>query len=151
MKKLLVILIGLFTAYPCLAQQPVEWSFYSRKLADNSYEIHLQATIDKGWYIYSQSSSKKSAPTEIKILPDNNLKLKGSIKEEGTLIKKRELGENTNAHLFENQVDFIQQVTTGNGQPKIIKGTISYTPSNGMERLPVQTVNFSIILGRETE
>ena len=151
MKKILIIFIGLFTAWPCLAQQPVEWSFYSRKLADNSYEIHLQATIDKGWYIYSQSSSKKGAPTEIKILPDNNLKLKGGIKEEGSLIKKKELGESANVHLFENQVDFVQQVTTGNGQPKLIKVTISYTPSNGMERLPVQTVSFSIILNQDTE
>ncbi|MGN6494900.1 MAG: hypothetical protein ACTHLE_23135 [Agriterribacter sp.] len=45
MKKTIVLLSGLFFISQSFAQQPVEWSFFSKKINNNDYEVHLTATI----------------------------------------------------------------------------------------------------------
>ncbi|MGZ8553853.1 MAG: protein-disulfide reductase DsbD domain-containing protein, partial [Chitinophagaceae bacterium] len=34
---------------------PVSWSFSAKKVADKTYEIHLTATMQSGWHLYSQT------------------------------------------------------------------------------------------------
>jgi len=33
---------------------PVTWSFTSKKISDNVYEIQMTATIESGWHLYSR-------------------------------------------------------------------------------------------------
>ncbi len=37
-------------------QNPVEWTATSKKISDKTYEVHITATIDHGWHIYSQTT-----------------------------------------------------------------------------------------------
>jgi thiol:disulfide interchange protein len=45
--------------------QPVEWDSKIEKVSETEYDVILKASIDKGWYIYSQKSSGGFAPTTI--------------------------------------------------------------------------------------
>ena len=139
--------MGLFFVLRSFAQQPVEWSFFSKKISDGQYEIHLIATIDKGWYIFSQSSSKnESSPTEIKVQSARELKTSKAFTEMGNLIRKKDMVQNVKKEFYENQVDFVQVVSLqGNNKTKF-DGTISFVATNGAQSLPKTTVSFSLQL-----
>jgi thiol:disulfide interchange protein DsbD len=54
MRSLLIIaffLIGIAAQ----AQNPVAWTFNSKKINNNAYEVQLIASIQPGWHLYSQS------------------------------------------------------------------------------------------------
>ncbi len=149
MKSLLIALFGLFSVPVLKAQQPVEWLFFSKKINNNTYEIHLAATIDKGWYVYSKASSQKGpSPLSVTILPVNNLKVSKGVKEEGTPIKKKNV-EGINTQYFENTVGLIQTVTVSGSVSELVKGSVSYVAASASQTLPPQTVEFSLILNQE--
>jgi thiol:disulfide interchange protein DsbD len=54
MKKFLFLAISVLFTVLLHAQNPVSWAFTSKKIADQLYEIHLTATIQPGWHLYSQ-------------------------------------------------------------------------------------------------
>ena len=147
MKRIYLILAGLFFMGGLYAQEPVEWTFFTKKLTDGSYEVHLSATIDKGWFICSQYSSKKGAtPTVIKVTGSENVKLSGKFEEVGTLQKRKGAEDNTRLQVFENRVEFVSKASARDHQKGSIQGTVSYTASDGAQTLPEKTVNFSVLL-----
>lgn len=146
MKHFIIALTGLFFVSPLLAQHPVEWSFYSKKISGNTYEIHLLATIDKDWHVYSQHSSKKGpSPAAISIVPATNVRLQKGVKEEGALIKRKNT-ENISVQYFENRLTFVQTVTLTGSVSEPVKGTISYVAASASKTLPPQDVDFSVRL-----
>jgi thiol:disulfide interchange protein DsbD len=53
--KRLVFSIAMIICFGAVkAQQKVAWTYSTKKLADNQYEVHLIATPPIGWHIYSQ-------------------------------------------------------------------------------------------------
>jgi len=60
MKKIHLLIIFLFVSAFSFAQglNPVSWSFTSKKLAENTYEIQMVATIQQGWHLYAQEQPK---------------------------------------------------------------------------------------------
>ena len=56
MKKILssLLLIFLFaTSYPQILK-PVKWTFETENLGNGDYNLIFKASIDDGWYLYSQ-------------------------------------------------------------------------------------------------
>ncbi len=53
---LLSLLLFIFATANALSQDldPVKWDFNAEKVADNVYQISFDASIDDGWYLYSQ-------------------------------------------------------------------------------------------------
>ena len=149
MKKIFFILTSLFFTGGVYAQDPVEWTFFTKKLTDGSYEVHLSATIDKGWFICSQYSSKKAlSPTEIKVTASENVKLSGKFEEEGALQKRKSAEDNGSGRLqvFEKQVEFVSKASVRDHQKGSLQGTINYVASDGAQALQRKTVNFSVSL-----
>ncbi len=151
MKYLITALLGLFFVLPASGQQqPVEWSFFSKKLNNREHEIHLVATIDRGWHIYAQSSSTKGpSPVIIRFSPSPAITFHKGIKEEGELLKKKNI-EGVNVRYFENQVIFIQKITI-TGIAATVKGSVTFVAASGSQILPSQTVDFSIIPAQEIQ
>ena len=147
MKKISMALVSFFFTCGLYAQEPVEWAFFTKKLNDGAYEIHLAATIDKGWFICSQFSSKHGlAPTEIKISETGNAKLSGRFDEIGVLQKRKIADNNARLQVFENQVEFAQKASVPDLQKGNVKGTISFVASDGVHTLPGKTVKFTLVL-----
>lgn len=147
MKKIFLILTSLFFMGGLYAQEPVEWTFFTKKLADGGYELHLSATIDKGWFICSQYSSRKGlSPTEIKVTQSENVKLSGKFEETGALQKRKSAEDNARLQVFENQVEFVSKALVRDHQKGSIQGTVSFVASDGAQTLPKKTVSFSVLL-----
>ena len=91
MKKLLTIILGLIVLNVTVQAQilkPVKWRFTSKKVKPNIYEIHLTASIDKGWKIYSQNTPKGGPlPTKISFAKNPLVLLGGKVKEVGEMHK----------------------------------------------------------------
>ncbi len=146
MKNCILAAILLCAGSYASAQHPVEWSFYSQKINANTYEIHLVATIDKDWHVYSQHSSKKGpAPVALTIKPAAHVRLKGSVKEAGIPVKKKNV-EGVRVQYFERELRFVQTVSVSGPVTEHVKGSISYVAASASKTQPVHTVDFSVML-----
>jgi thiol:disulfide interchange protein DsbD len=54
-----VLLLSIWILQRANAQieNPVQWNFSSKKIDSNTYEVHLTASIEGNWHIYSQNYS----------------------------------------------------------------------------------------------
>src|ERR1700710_616303 len=114
MRKALLILAVLISKYTIYAQQPVHWDYSLKKINDSSGELHLTATIDTGWHIYSQVQPGRtiSKPTKIEIAQNPLIKLEGKVEEKGNLDKNLEKTLGIVQNRYAGTVDFIQLIVT---------------------------------------
>ena len=142
MKKLIFTLLILFTISSLHAQilNPVIFNYSVVKKGNTLYEVHIKASIQLNWHIYSVTNPDGGAQaTEIKI---NDAKPVGAVKENGKLKTVFESEFKVNQKYFENSVDFVQLVKLKDG--KKISGTISYMVCNDRQCLPPKEVEFKI-------
>jgi thiol:disulfide interchange protein DsbD len=113
MKKITLSLFILAAATVAQAQlNPVTWSFTATRISDKTFEIHMKATIQSGWHLYSQNQPQDAIaiPTSFKFNSNPVLKLDGKIKEVGKMEKYRDDKLDVSAHQYSTTVDFVQVV-----------------------------------------
>jgi DsbC/DsbD-like thiol-disulfide interchange protein len=133
MKKVIVLVLGLVLLNIAVHAQivkPASWSFSASPVKGKTgiYEVHLTATIQDGWTIYSQwTPADGPEPTVIKFSPNSNVLLGGKAKELGAKKVKHEEVFGVDVHYFEKKVDFVQIVKLKSAKgDKVIKGKINY-------------------------
>lgn len=131
-----------------IAQNPVHWKYSSEKLADRTFQVHLTATIDDGWHVFSQVQPPDAvaAPSQIKFTHNPLIQLQGKIKEVG----KREVYENReigiSAYQYAATLDFVQIVQLKTNAKIYIQGTIVFMACTNESCLPPMTVPFTLQL-----
>src|SRR6185503_124298 len=87
--KAVILSMFLFVVMGVSAQNPITWTFTPKKLTNGNYEIHMTATIEKGWHLYSQEQPDDAIamPTTFSITSNPLLEVVGKIKEEGNMEK----------------------------------------------------------------
>ena len=55
----------------------VKWSFSSKKLAVDTFEVSVKAVIEQGWHIYAQDTGEGSAPTVFSFVENPLVRLDG--------------------------------------------------------------------------
>ena len=150
MKKLLFVLIAFFTVGKVSAQNlnPVSWSFTSKKLSDNVYEIRMIASIQKGWHLYSQSQPEDAIaqPTSFSFNKNPLIELDGKVKEVGKMEKYKDKTLGVTAHQYSNEVVFIQKVKVKGKAKTNLTGSLEFQTCDDEKCLPPKTVNLSIAL-----
>jgi len=150
MKKFLLILVAFFTFGLLSAQglNPVSWSFNSKKISDNVYEIQMIATIQQGWHVYSQSQPKDAIaqPTTVVFNKNPLLELDGKLKESGNLEKFKDKDLDISANQYSNKVVFSQRVKVKGKAKTNVTGKLTYQTCNDEKCLPAKTINLSIAL-----
>ncbi|HEY6955548.1 MAG TPA: protein-disulfide reductase DsbD domain-containing protein [Flavisolibacter sp.] len=150
MKKFLLILVAFFTFGFLSAQglNPVNWSFNSKKISDNVYEIQMIATIQQGWHVYSQSQPKDAIaqPTTVVFNKNPLLELDGKLKESGNLEKFKDKDLDISANQYSNKVVFSQRVKVKGKAKTNVTGKLTYQTCNDEKCLPAKTINLSIAL-----
>ncbi len=147
MKKIIGFAALILVATAVNAQlNPVTWTFTSKKLADNSYEIHMKATIQKGWHLYSQTQPEDAIVNPTGVTLNNNplLTLDGKVKEEGKMEKYHDAKLGISANQYSNTVDFVQVVKLKAKAKTNITGSVEYQTCDDQKCLPPKTVNFSV-------
>jgi thiol:disulfide interchange protein DsbD len=147
MKKILSLAFGLVLLNTVNAQvkNPVQWSFSSKKVNATSYEVHLTASIENGWHIYSQTTPEGGPiPTSIDYLKNPLLTLNGATKEIGKMEQHNEPLFGVDVKQFSNKVDFVQVVQLKSKAKTALNGHIEFMTCNDHECLPPKTVTFSV-------
>ena len=149
MKPFRIIALFLLTL-PVLAQaqmnNPVKWSFTSKKINATTYELHMTAAIDGGWHLYAQEAGEGPVPTSFKLVKNPLAVPMGKIKEVGKLHKAFDKNFSSELKYYQNQVDFVQTVTVKTKVSTNIKGTVEFMVCDDHQCLPPKAVEFSIAL-----
>jgi thiol:disulfide interchange protein DsbD len=147
MKRLLLFFIMAVGVIAVKAQlNPVSWTFTSKKIADKTYEVHLTATMQSGWHLYSQVQPEDAIaiPTDFKLNSNPLLTLDGKIKEVGKMEKFHDPKLEVSANQYAGKVDFVQVIKLKANVKTNLTGSVEYQTCDDKKCLPPKTVNFSI-------
>ncbi len=148
MKKIHLLIVLLFVSAFSFAQtlNPVSWTFSSKKLADNSYEIQMVATIQQGWHLYAQEQPKDAIaiPTSFTFNKNPLVSLEGRVKEIGKLEKFKDNNLGVSANQYSNKVVFVQKVKLRGKAKTNVTGKLEFQTCNDQRCLPPKTINLSI-------
>jgi len=148
MKKIVLIALAVFTGSLVFAQNPVGWTFSSKKVGNNLYELHLTANIQPGWHLYAQNQPEDAIaiPTTFTFSKNPLLDLNGNVKEVGKLEKYKDDKLGISAHQYSDKVDFVQVVKVKGAVKTNVNGKLEYQTCDDKKCLPPKSVNFSIAL-----
>ncbi len=135
-------------------EKPVEWSFSSTQLSENSFLLKVKAQIQKGWHVYAskQSTFEGPVPTKITFKPNTAQKLEGATVESG--------GKKTTANdaafgvsvtYFEDSLVYTQKVTSVNSPTPFIEGSLEYMVCNNEKCLPPDELPFTVPMDGKTD
>ncbi|MEI9807860.1 MAG: protein-disulfide reductase DsbD domain-containing protein [Bacteroidota bacterium] len=149
MKKLLILTAIIVVAAAANAQlNPVSWTYSAKKIADKTYELHMTATIQSGWHLYSQTQPEDAIaePTTVTINKNPLLTLEGKINEEGKMEKFHDEKLEVSANQYSSTVSFVQVVKLKAKAKTNVSGSIRFQTCNDEKCLPPKTVTFSVAL-----
>jgi thiol:disulfide interchange protein DsbD len=148
MKKSLLVLLSVISLGFANAQNPVSWSYSSKKLINNQYEIYLVATIQSGWHLYSQNQPDDAIaqPTSFSFNKNPLLSFDGKVKEIGKMKKFKDEVLDVTANQYSNKVTFVQKVKLKGKARTNVTGNLNFQTCDDKRCLPPKTVNFSIPL-----
>jgi hypothetical protein len=146
----LIFCSGMLFLFSLMAfsQNPVSWSYTQKKIGDKVYEVHLTATIAKGWHIYSQHQSQDAIalPTSVKFNGNPLVSFKGKIDEKGELETVKDEVMQIENRQYEDVVDFVQLVNLKANVKTNIAGQIEFMACTSERCLPAKKINFSVVL-----
>ena len=125
---------------------PVSWIFAPKKISEKTYELHLTATMQPGWHLYSQVQPEDAVaiPTGFKLNNNPLITLDGKIKEIGKMEKFHDAKLDISANQYAEKVDFVQVVKLKSNVKTNVTGSVEYQTCDDKKCLPPKTVTFSI-------
>ena len=129
-------------------QSPVSWTFTAKKLGNKTYEIHMTATIENGWHLYSQNQPEDAIanPTSFTLNPNPLFSNNGKIKEIGKLEKFKDKKLGLSANQYSKKVEFVQIINLKGNAKTNFSGSVEYQTCDDKKCLPPKTVNFNVAL-----
>jgi hypothetical protein len=148
MKKTIFLALITVLAVSLKAQNPITWTFSSKKIGDKKFEVHMTATIQSGWHLFSQTQPEDAIaiPTGFVINKNPLLEVDGKIKEVGKLEKFHDAKLEISAHQYTDKVDFVQVVKLKANALTNVNGVVEFQTCNDEKCLPPKKINFSIAL-----
>lgn len=125
----------------------VTWSFSMKETAtDSIFELHITATIQSGWHLYSQTQPPEAIaiPTSILINPNFFLVYQGKIKEVGKLEHFHDKQLDIKADQYSKTVTFIQRIKVKAKIKTSVTGTIEFQVCNDEKCLPPTEEKFDV-------
>ena len=125
----------------------VNWKFYVKKAADKIYELHLTATVDEPWHIYSQTTPKGGPlPTTITIGKNPIIQVQGKPKEVGEMEIYHDQVFDVDVYSFTGKVDFVQTVKLKSNAKTNISGTVEFMACTKEQCLTPEKLSFNLKL-----
>lgn len=149
LKIFLPILAGVCFCLSSQAQKsdPVHVSFSIVPVKEKTYELHITATIDEGWHIYSQTQPEEAVaqPTVITIAKNPLVTVAAAKpKEIGEKEKYTDAAAGIVQYHYERKVEFVQTITLKTKVKTTLTGTVMYQACTNEMCLMPKTVPFSV-------
>ena len=127
---------------------PVQWIYTAKKIADKTYEVHLTASIQNTWHLYSQTQPEDAInqPTEILFKKNPLIVLDGNVKEIGKMQLFKDEKLKISANQYANKVDFVQIVKLKSNTKTNLVGSVEYQTCDDKKCLPPKKIDFTIAL-----
>ncbi len=145
MKKLIVFFTAITFISSAQIFDPVKWDFSQKKLDENKIELSFKATIDEGWYIYSQDAGEGPVSTEFTFFdpsPDRYFVEENWVQEQ---VPIEEFDPNFDAVLkyFKNETVFNVKIDVLSTEDFVLKGEVYYMTCDSTQCLPPEALEFS--------
>ncbi|ULQ52687.1 protein-disulfide reductase DsbD domain-containing protein [Flavihumibacter fluvii] len=149
MKKIFTLVLTLVATISLFAQsdKQVKWTFESKKIAENTYEVHMTAEVGGNYHIYAQNAGDGPVATTFNFTKNPLVAMDGAVKEMGKQKKVFEEAFNSDVRFFEKKVDFVQVVKVKGKAKTSLAGKVEFMVCNDKECLPPATVNFKVAVG----
>ncbi len=144
MKKIFILFFTLLSVITS-AQifTPVSWDFSQKQVSDNEIELQFKATIDDGWYLYSQFIDDDGpVPTEFSFTTQGAYSLVG-IPNEGMPIEEFDPNFDMILKYFKNEAIFTQIVQVSSAEDFNLDGNVYFMVCDEAQCLPPEEVEFS--------
>ncbi|WP_370391741.1 cytochrome c biogenesis protein CcdA [uncultured Winogradskyella sp.] len=118
--------------------EPVTWKHSIEQISDKDYEITFTASIDDGWYVYSQEEPDGIGPIPTLFTFNNqegNYKLQGETSEPKVEPKFDKVFE-LDLKKFQGEADFKQRITVLNPDLNLIEVIVDYQTCNDEKCIP---------------
>ncbi len=123
---------------------PVKWTFRAERTSESEASVVFTATIDDGWYLYSQNLPEGGPiATSFNIESSNSFKLAGKTIEPKPIEKFDQIFK-MDLRYFKGKVNFTQKILPVNNEALIVKGYLEYMCCNNTSCLPPTSVEFEI-------
>ena len=145
MKKLILFFTAITFISTAQIFEPVKWDFFQKKLEGNKIELSFKATIDDGWYIYSQDAGEGPVSTEFTFFdpsPDRYGVDKNWVQEQ---VPIEEFDPNFDAVLkyYKNEAVFNVKIHVLSTDDFTLKGEVYYMTCDSTQCLPPEALEFS--------
>ena len=150
MKTFFYFLLFTFSVSTAVAQMPspVQWTYTAKKIADKTYEVHLTASIQTNWHLYSQKQPEDAInqPTEIIFNKNPLVTLNGAVKEVGKMKLFKDEKLKISANQYSEKVDFVQVVKLKANVKTNVVGSVEYQTCDDKKCLPPKKIDFAVAL-----
>ncbi|WEK37750.1 MAG: protein-disulfide reductase DsbD family protein [Candidatus Pseudobacter hemicellulosilyticus] len=144
----LICFMGIAVTANAQSSKAVKWNYSSKKIANNTYEVHLTATISGDYHMYAQNAGVDGPlPTVFSFTKNPLLTLDGKVKEVGKLVKKFESAWSGEVNYYEKTVDFVQVVKVKGSAKTNLAGKVEFMVCNEEQCLPPAEVDFTVNIG----
>ena len=149
MKHLISFLSLLLVSSLAMAQikNPVKWAFSAKKIDATTYELHLTASMDPKWHIYTiDHKGDIGVPTAVTFKNNPLGTLNGKVKVNGKAVTLKDPSTGEMVKFYENTVDFVQVVKLKAAVKTSISGTVEFMACDDKQCLPPTEKEFTIAL-----
>ena len=149
MKHLFAVLSVLFITHLAVAQsnKQVKWSYTTKKISETVYEVHMTATINGNWHMYSQDGGEGPFSTTFTFTKNPLINLDGKVKEIGKVKKTYEEAFKSDVRYYEKTVNFVQTIKLRGNVKTNVAGKVEFMVCNDSQCLPPSEVEFSLSIG----
>ena len=147
MKKIIFALVLMFMLNVVNAQQKLTWTYATKNLGKNKYEVHMTATPPAGWHVYSQLTPDGGpVPTTFKFNKNALLAFQGKVNEKGKVITYFDKNFKVDVKYFEGKSEFVQVVTVKGKIKTNISGEVESMICNDRTCMPPTSEKFNVSL-----
>jgi len=124
---------------------PVTWTFEAENKGEQLYAVHASATVEEGWYVYSQFLDDAGpVPTELSF-DQEDVTPQGKAVETGKKVSGYDEIFGMDIVKFKEEATFTQEVQVAAGL-KQVAGGVTFMVCNDEQCLPPRRVAFTINL-----
>ena len=146
-RVLLVVSVFFSTLLSAQIHDPVSWNVSHNKMSENEIELEFKATIEDGWYLYSQylPVDADAFPTKITFLASQDYELVGETIEPEP-IKAFDPNYDMELSYFKEEVIFKQRIKIKTANSFLVNGEISFMSCDDSQCVFLRLRSFSILL-----
>jgi thiol:disulfide interchange protein DsbD len=144
MKKLIIFFTALTFFSSAQIFEPVKWDFSQKQTSENTIELTFKATIDDGWYVYSQDAGDGPVSTEFTFINNGeNYAISNDWVQEGVPIEEFDPNFDAVLKYFKKEALFTLDIHVMSTDDFVLKGDVYFMTCDSTQCLPPEALEFS--------